>query len=251
MSHDPDRLAWLRGDEFSCVEPAVSRERRYRLVLLGPPGVGKGTQAKMLCERMGTCHLSTGDLFRANEGTEDASPAMAAALDAMHRGELVSDDLVMSMLRERSNCLRCSGGFVLDGIPRTLAQAESLEKTLGDLGVELDAVISYDLPLDEVVNRFSGRRTCSSCKAVYHLTANPPQAAGICDDCGGELMQRDDDQPETIRVRMHAYTAATQPLVQYYSERDKLVLIDGHGRPEEIADRTLAALKKHMAVESF
>lgn len=245
----PSREAWIHGDETLCQVPFTPRERRYRLVLLGPPGVGKGTQAKLLCEQIGTCHLSTGDLFRASQCIEHPSPAMAAGIEAMRRGELVSDDLVMSMIQERANCLRCGGGFLLDGVPRTLKQAELLEKALQELDVELDAVIAYDLPLEEIVDRLSGRRTCASCKAVYHVTANPPRVEGKCDDCGGELMQREDDQLDTVRVRMQAYTEATQPVAQFYAERGKLVTIDSHGRPAEIAQRTFDALKNHLAVE--
>lgn len=251
MGQQPSREAWIHGDDVSCEQTTVPRERLYRLVLLGPPGVGKGTQAKLLCEQIAACHLSTGDLFRANQCNENATPAMLAALEAMRRGELVSDDLVLSLLRERANCIRCGGGFVLDGIPRTLAQAESLTGIFRELGIELDAVVSYELPLDEIVDRLAGRRTCASCKAVYHVTANPPQVAGTCDHCGGDLMQRDDDQPDTIRVRMQAYTEATLPLAEFYAERGKLVTIDAHGTPEEIAQRTIDALKDHLAVEAL
>ncbi|QEG38012.1 adenylate kinase family protein [Bythopirellula goksoeyrii] len=248
MSRHPSRVGWFHGDGVSC-EPFIRRDRPYRLALLGPPGVGKGTQAKLLCARIGACHLSTGDLFRANQCIQDPSSAMAAALDAMGRGELVSDELVISMLRERSNCLRCGGGFVLDGIPRTLAQAESIEGTLRELGVDLNAVVSYELPLKEIVDRLGGRRTCVSCNAVYHATANPPEFEGTCDHCGAELVQRDDDQPETIRVRMQAYTEATQPLLQFYAGRGRLIRIEAHGRPEKIVERTLDALQNHLDVE--
>ena len=248
MRPQPSKEAWIQGDEATCSQPYEPHERVYRLVLLGPPGVGKGTQAKLICNRMGTCHLSTGDLFRANQCVDKTSTAMTEALAAMRRGELVSDELVMSMIRERANCLRCGGGFLLDGVPRTLDQAKSLEQTLGELDIDLQAVISYELPLDEIVDRLGGRRTCTSCKAVYHVSSNPPQVQGVCNECGSELMQRDDDRPEAIRVRMQTYTEATQPVSQFYAERGLLVTIDANGTPEEIAERTFTALKTHLGV---
>ena len=222
------------------------RKHTYRLVLLGPPGVGKGTQAELLCERLGTCHLSTGDLFRASSCAEDPSPAMATALEAMRRGELVSDELVMSMVRERFDCLRCYGGFLLDGVPRTLAQAETLENMLAELKVALDAVFSYELPLEEIVDRIGGRRTCGKCKAVYHITARPPAQEGLCDRCGGELIQRDDDRPEAVRIRMQTYREATRPLTDFYAERGKLVSVSAQGSPGEIIEQSLQSLEQHM-----
>lgn len=251
MRQQPNRAAWIHDNGVSCEPPPVPRSRFYRFVLLGPPGVGKGTQAKLLCERIGTCHLSTGDLFRANQCNDACSPAMTEALDAMQRGELVSDELVMSLIRERANCLRCGGGFLLDGVPRTLAQAESIEGIMSDLGVELDGVISFQLPLEEIVDRLGGRRTCGSCKAVYHVSANPPKATGVCDHCGGDLVQRDDDQPDTIRVRMQAFTEATAPLVEFYAQRGKLISVDAHGSPEAILQRTLESLQSHLAVDAL
>jgi adenylate kinase len=216
-------------------------------VLLGPPGVGKGTQAELLCRALGTCHLSTGDLFRAAQCGAEPSPALRAALEAMRRGELVPDDVVVAMVGERTGCLRCRGGFLLDGFPRTAAQAGALDRLLTEQGVVLDAVLSYDLPLEEVVARLSGRRTCSACKAVYHLTARPPRAEGVCDQCGGRLVQRDDDRPESVRVRMGAYEASTRPLAAYYERAGKLVPVRAAGTPEEILGRTLAALNERPA----
>ena len=166
MSDQPDRAAWFEGGEAKCDVPPSTRERAYRLVLLGPPGVGKGTQAELLCKALGTCHLSTGDVFRAAQCQSEHSPALTTALEAMRRGELVSDGLVVSMVSERSGCLGCGGGFLLDGFPRTAAQAEALDELLDMQGVHLDAVLSYELPLHEIVDRLSGRRTCSKCKAV-------------------------------------------------------------------------------------
>jgi adenylate kinase len=219
-----------------------SRERPYRLVLLGPPGVGKGTQAELLCENLGTCHLSTGDVFRAASCQDDPSPALQSALAAMKKGELVSDLTVVEMVRERAGCLRCQGGLLLDGFPRTVAQAESLDELLTQQGVTLDAVVSYELPIAEIVERLSGRRTCSQCKAVYHTKARPPQVEGVCDSCGGTLIQREDDRPEAVRVRMEAYETSTKPLAEYYEKAGKLVRIPADGKPEVIFERTLEAL---------
>jgi adenylate kinase len=167
----------------------------------------------------------------------------------MSDGKLVSDELVISIVRERSACLRCHGGFVLDGFPRTLAQAEFLEIILGKLGVAFDAVLSYKLPLDEIVDRIGGRRICAACNAVYHMTTIPPAKDGTCDRCGGALIQRDDDRPEAVRVRMRTYNAATRPLTEYYAERRKLVPISAEGQPAEIFERSLLCLEKHLGID--
>jgi adenylate kinase len=165
------------------------------------------------------------------------------ALDFMKRGELVPDTTVLDMVRERVGCLRCQGGFLLDGFPRTVAQAEALEKLLAEERLKLDAVLSYDLPLERIVSRLSGRRTCSACKAVYHLETRPPKQAGVCDQCGGQLFQREDDRPEAIRVRMEAYEKSTAPLADFYRRRNLLVSISAEGSPEEIFNRTVQALR--------
>jgi adenylate kinase len=250
MHDHSNRLAWFRGSGFQCEPLPVPRERTYRLVLLGPPGVGKGTQAELLCGRLGTCQLSTGDLFRAGACDSESSPAMQAALEVMRRGELVSDELVMSMVRERAGCLRCHGGFLLDGIPRTLTQAEILASILAELGVELDAVLSYELPLEEIVDRIGGRRTCSQCKAIYHATARPPSREGLCDRCGGTLVQRDDDRPDAVRIRMQTYREATRPVSEFYARRDKLIVVSAQGEPGEILGHSLQLLREHLAATS-
>jgi len=242
-----DRKAWFQGDDAKCDPMPPPRDRPYRLVLLGPPGVGKGTQAELLCEALGTCHLSTGDVFRAAQCQAEPSPALSAALDAMRRGELVSDDLVVSMVEERAGCLRCRGGFLLDGFPRTVAQAEALDQLLTAQGVILDAVLCYDLPLDAIVERLSGRRSCAGCKAIYHVTTRRPRVEGICDHCGGRLVQRDDDRPESIRVRMSAYEASTRPLIDFYDGHGKLVPISAFGSPAEIRERSLQTLQDKLA----
>ena len=160
-----------------------------RLVLLGAPGIGKGTQAELLCKGLGTCHLSTRDVFRGAKSLDpcERSPALDAALQYMRRGDLVPDGTVLDMVKERLRCLTCQGGFLLDGFPRTVVQAEALSQMLQEQHVFLEAVLSYDLPLEQVVARLSGRRTCGKCKAVFHVTGRPPKKAGICDHCGGRL----------------------------------------------------------------
>ncbi len=241
-----DRAAWIKGPAFKCTPPPAPAKagRAWRLVLLGAPGVGKGTQAELLQDRLGACQLSTGDVFRAAKTIPDAdrSPALAAALEHMRKGELVPDATVLDMVRERKECVRCPGGFLLDGFPRTVAQAEALAGLLVEMNVKLDAVIDFYLPIDEIVARLSGRRTCSQCKAVFHVTGRPPKVEGVCDHCGGQLIQREDDRPESVRVRMEAYDRSTAPLTDYFRKQGLLVQVDAHGAPEEIFQRTLKLL---------
>ena len=236
-----DRAAWLKGPTYTCNVQSKQVARPYRLVLLGSPGVGKGTQAELLSERLGACHLSTGDVFRAVKSLTSAerSPAMSAALEYMQRGDLVPDATVLEIIRERIACLRCGNGFLLDGFPRTVAQAEALQAILASEKIQLDAVVNYELPLDEIVARISGRRTCTKCKAVFHVTALPPKLAGVCDKCGGTLIQRDDDRPEAVRVRMAVYEKSTAPLVAFYRQRGLLTPVAATGTPEEIFARSL------------
>jgi adenylate kinase len=245
MQKQHDRSAWLKGPSARCLTPPAAVARPWRLILLGAPGVGKGTQAQLLSERLGACHLSTGDVFRAARCSEQEalSPAMSAALDYMRRGDLVPDETVLAMVAERVECIRCKGGFLLDGFPRTVAQAEALDNLLRRESIELDGVLDYELPLEEIVERLSGRRTCASCKAVFHLTTLPPKVPGVCDQCGGELLQREDDRPESIRVRMEAYARSTAPLTDHYQRAGKLVSVSAADSPEAIFDRTMAALE--------
>ena len=245
METKRDRKAWLRGGAARCEPPSKTNGMPRRLVLLGAPGVGKGTQAELLCANLGACHLSTGDIFRTAKALDpsERTPALTAALDYMRRGDLVPDETVLALVAERVGCLRCEGGFLLDGFPRTVAQAEALEKLLAGEKLALDAVLSYDLPLEQVVCRLSGRRTCHGCKAVFHIEARPPKVAGVCDHCGGKLYQREDDRPESIRVRMEAYERSTAPLAEFYRQRKLLLSIPAEGSPEEIFHRTLQVLK--------
>src|SRR5208337_235582 len=184
-----DRASWLQGPSARCNNLPEPVQIPWRLVLLGAPGVGKGTQADLLQERLGACHLSTGDVFRAvgSKGACDPTPAMKTALEYMRRGELVPDTTVWEMVRERSGCIRCGGGFILDGFPRTLAQAEALKGYMESESLSLSAVVNYELPLAEIVARLSGRRTCEKCKSVFHVTGKPPKHDGVCDHCGGRL----------------------------------------------------------------
>lgn len=244
METKPDRSAWLAGPSNQCLPAPEERLRPWRLVLLGAPGVGKGTQAQLLQERLRACHLSTGDVFRSARGRGgcDASPAMVTALESMSRGELVPDATVWELIRERKECISCTCGFLLDGFPRTLAQAEKLQQLLEELHISLDAVVSYELPLQAIVHRLSGRRTCVQCGRVFHVAEQPPRSEGACDHCGATLLQRDDDRPEAVTVRMAAYEKNTAPLIDYYRRLGLLVPIPAIGTPRQICDRTRGAL---------
>jgi adenylate kinase len=236
-----DRTAWLKGGEAQCTVPARKPlGKAWHLVLLGAPGVGKGTQAELLSERLACCHLSTGDVFRAAKcfDANDQSPAIQEALAYMKRGALVPDETVLGLIRERLRCLHCSGGFLLDGFPRTVAQAEALEALLKRENVPLTAVFNYELPLESIVARISGRRVCAQCKAVFHVATRRPRVEGVCDQCGGTLVQREDDRPESVKVRMKAYEDSTRPLIQFYQQRGLLININADGTPEEIYKRT-------------
>ncbi len=244
-----DRCGWFQPSAGPCADARQTNGSAWRLVLLGAPGVGKGTQADLLNRRLDACHLSTGDLFRAasKQQERDQSPAMRSAMEQMRRGELIPDGTVWEMVRERTSCIRCAAGFVLDGFPRTLGQAESLKHLMESERIPLTAVVNYELPLAEIVARLSGRRTCEKCKAVYHITGNPPQAEGICDRCQGKLFQREDDRPESITVRMAAYERSTAPLIEFYKSLGLLVSIPAVGSPDEICARTIDALAARAA----
>ena len=243
-----DHASWIKGPAAYCSNPPRARPSPFHFILLGAPGVGKGTQAELLSERLGTCPLSTGEIFRAAKSTAegDRTPALDAAVVSMKRGELVSDDTVLGIIRERTACLRCKGGFLLDGFPRTLPQAEALTELLARENIQLDAVLNYELPLDTIVARLSGRRTCGKCSAVFHVQTKPPKVEGVCDACGGKLVQRDDDRPESVKVRMAAYEASTAPLTDYYRKRNLLVNVTAEGSPEAIYRRTMEILEARV-----
>jgi adenylate kinase len=192
---------------------------------LGAPGIGKGTQADLLHQKLGACHLSTGDVFRAagRRSECELSPAMKEAIGYMRSGTLVPDSTVWEMVRERSECLRCGGGFILDGFPRTVGQAQSLKQLMDSEGLTLTAVVSYELPASEIVARLGGRRTCEKCKAVYNVTERPPKNASCCDRCDGQLFQREDDRPEAIHVRLETYDQSPAPLIEFYGKLGVLI----------------------------
>jgi len=229
--------------------PRTAPPKPFRFVLLGAPGVGKGTQADLIGDHFRVCHLSTGDVFRAAKQLSadgNASPNLVKALEYMRKGELVPDEIVLELIRERSRCMTCCGGFILDGFPRTVAQAEALSELLKEKGVSLTAVLNYQLPEERLVARLSGRRVCPDCRAVFHISGHPPRKEGVCDHCGGSLYQREDDSPESIRVRMQQYEANTGPLIRYYSHRGQLITIEAEGSPEEIFQRTRDALRQYL-----
>ena len=218
-----------------------SRKKDMRIVLLGPPGAGKGTQAQTLKQKFAIPHISTGDLLRqaVKEGTELGRQARAY----MDRGELVPDELVTAMVAERLYHPDCTSGFLLDGFPRSIAQAEALAAELTRSGKKLDGVVSIMVPRSELIERLSGRRVCRQCGAMYHERFDPPKRAGVCDKCQGTLYQRSDDNSETVDARLVVYERSTAPLLSYYRDRGLLYEIDGRGTPEEVGQRIIAALK--------
>ena len=235
-----DRTAWLKGGKAKCQMPArVPTGKAWRLILLGAPGVGKGTQAELLHEQLGACHLSTGDVFRAAKSDSHfcQSPSMAEALKFMRQGALVPDLTVLGLVAERLRCLNCAGGFLLDGFPRTVPQAAALEELMHSHNIQLDAVVNYEMPIEKIVARISGRRTCSQCKAVYHVANKPTKQAGRCDLCGGEVIQREDDRAESVAVRMEAYAKSTRPLLEFYEKRGLLISIDADGAAPDVFKR--------------
>jgi adenylate kinase len=236
-----DRTAWLKGGDALCVmPPRKPLSHAWRIILLGAPGVGKGTQADLLSERLGCCHLSTGEIFRAAKGCggSQTSAAMQDAVNFMHRGELVPDTTVLNLIAERLRCLSCAGGFLLDGFPRTVAQAAAMEQLLAQQHLNLTVVLNYELSVEKIITRISGRRICAECLRVYHVLTQPPKIAGRCEACGGPLFQRDDDQPESVQVRLAAYEHSTRPLIEFYARRGLLINVSAEGSPEEIYKRT-------------
>jgi adenylate kinase len=211
-----------------------------RLVLVGPPGAGKGTQAEFIAEHFGIPKVSTGDIFRSNvSGGTDLGKLAKKYMDA---GDLVPDEVTNAMVRDRLAQPDATDGFLLDGFPRNVAQAGELDRMLHEIRAPLSVVLDLDVDFDEVVKRLSGRRTCKSCGHVWHMEFDPPSVPGICDKDGGELYQRDDDQPETVRHRLQVYHQQTEPLIGFYRDAGKLVAIDALGAVEDITERAIAAL---------
>ena len=203
-----------------------------KLVLLGPPGAGKGTQAKMLLEKYRIPQISTGDILR--QAIKDGTKLGKEAKTYMDKGNLVPDELIVNIVKERIKADDCKNGYIFDGFPRTVAQAEALDKVLQGLSTSLDAVVNIDVPEEEVVKRLSGRRTCKSCGALFHVFYNPSAKEGVCDTCGGELFQRDDDNETTIRQRLTVYREQTAPLIDFYAKQNLVKTVPGSGKPEEI-----------------
>ncbi len=206
-----------------------------RIVFLGAPGVGKGTQADRIASLCGHPKISTGDLLR--EAVKNATPLGLQAKSYMDQGKLVPDAVVIGMVKERLDQDRGAPGFILDGFPRTVSQAEELGKLLDAKGLKLDRVVNFSLPTEDLIRRLSGRRSCPKCQAVYHVEFSPPAVGEVCDRCGGELIQRSDDKPETIEARLRVYQDQTAPLIRYYRDQALLVDLDGAGPIDSVQQR--------------
>ena len=211
-----------------------------KIIMLGAPGAGKGTQAKKIAEKYQIPHISTGDIFRSNikEGTELGMKAKAY----MDQGGLVPDELTIGMLMDRIQKDDCKNGYVLDGFPRTIPQAESLTNALNERNQKIDYAVNVDVPDENIVNRMSGRRACLSCGATYHIVYKPSKVEGICDVCGDKLVLRDDDKPETVKKRLSVYHDQTQPLIDYYKEAGVLANVDGTQDMEKVFSDIFAVL---------
>ena len=205
-----------------------------RLVFLGPPGAGKGPQARQLAGEWGVPQVATGDMLR--EAVTAGTPLGLKAKRIMDEGALVPDDVIVGLIAERLHQPDAAAGFILDGFPRTLAQAEALDRLLKDLGQKLDAVLYFQVAEPELVRRLSGRRVCRRCQSAFHVISAPPSREGVCDRCGGQLYQRDDDSEATVRNRLQVYERQTSPLLDYYGDRGQLITIDGEGSIDSIRD---------------
>lgn len=202
--------------------------------MLGAPGAGKGTQAKRIAAKFSIPHISTGDIFRAN--IKNNTPLGAKAKSYMDKGELVPDELVIELIMDRFAQDDCVNGYVLDGFPRTIPQAEELDKALKSVNDNLDYAIDVEVPDDNIINRMSGRRACVNCGATYHIVHNPPKVENECDTCNGELILRDDDKPETVKNRLDVYHTQTEPLLKYYTEKGILYTVDGTQNMDTVFD---------------
>ncbi|WP_274941434.1 adenylate kinase [Chordicoccus furentiruminis] len=211
-----------------------------RLIMLGAPGAGKGTQAARVAERFRIPHISTGDIFRANikNGTELGKKAKSY----MDAGELVPDELVCDLVADRIAQPDCGEGFILDGFPRTIPQAEALDEAVRKAGTPIDFAVDIEVPDEHIISRMGGRRACVSCGATYHVVYNPPKKEDVCDRCGGKLVLRDDDRPETVKNRLDVYHAQTQPLIDYYKDKKVLVTVDGTQSMDDVFSAILEKL---------
>ncbi|MEV7201237.1 adenylate kinase [Streptomyces griseoluteus] len=217
-----------------------------RIVLVGPPGAGKGTQAVRLAEKLGVPHISTGDLFRVNISRQTELGKLAKSY--MDAGNLVPDEVTIAMAKDRMEQPDAQNGFLLDGFPRNVSQAQALDELLQSEGIKLDAVLDLEVPEEEVVKRIAGRRICRNDSShVFHVTYSGPKQEGVCDVCGGELYQRDDDSEDTVRKRLEVYHTQTEPIIDYYKAQGLVVTIPALGPVDEITKRALEALKREKA----
>jgi adenylate kinase len=214
-----------------------------RLIFLGPPGAGKGTQARELAREWGVPQVATGEMLR--DAVAAGTPLGREAKRIMESGGLVPDDVMIGLIAERLRQPAAAGGFILDGFPRTIAQAEALERLLQDLGHSLDAVLYFEVAEPELVRRLTGRRLCRQCQTAFHLVSAPPRRPGVCDRCGGELYQREDDREATVRNRLEVYRRQTEPLLDYYRQRNQLVTVSGEGSVDAIRGAIRAAVGAH------
>ena len=213
-----------------------------RVIMLGAPGAGKGTQAARVAEAFGIPHISTGDIFRANiKGGTELGKKAKSYMDA---GQLVPDELVCELVADRIAQADCGKGYILDGFPRTIPQAEALEEAAAKLNAPVDFAVNIDVPDEAIIDRMGGRRACLGCGATYHIRYNPPKAEGICDTCGGELVLRDDDKPETVKTRLDVYHNQTQPLIDFYTKKDVLVTVDGTQQMDDVFKAIMDKLKE-------
>lgn len=216
-----------------------------RVILMGPPGAGKGTQADLLINKLGILHISTGDMFR--KALKEKTSLGLEAKKYMDAGELVPDNVTVGIVKERLAEPDCKKGFLLDGFPRTIPQADALENTIKELGTGLDKVINIAVDRDVLVQRLTGRRVCKECGATYHVMFNPPKAKDVCDDCGGGLYQRSDDTVETVNNRLLVYEEQTAPLIDYYRKKDLLLEVNGDQEVEQVTNDILRALGRVKA----
>ncbi|KJS57509.1 adenylate kinase [Streptomyces rubellomurinus] len=215
-----------------------------RIVLVGPPGAGKGTQAHLLAKTLSIPHISTGDLFRANIG--QGTPLGLEAKSYMDAGRLVPDEVTIGMAKDRMLQPDAANGFLLDGFPRNLGQAKALDEFLAEQGIKLDGVLDLEVPEDEVVRRIAGRRLCRNDGGhVFHVDYNPPKVEGVCDECGGELYQRSDDTEDKVRTRLEVYHTETEPIIDYYVQQDLVATISALGKVDEVTQRAIEALKQN------
>lgn len=242
-----DKSAWINGKGYECSFVPKPSGRIYRFIILGAPGVGKGSLADVLTEKLGVCHIATGDLFRKIQHLpqDRIDNKMKEAIKHMLEGQLIPDDIVINIIKDRSQCFKCPLGFVLDGFPRTIHQAKALEQMLAEFDIKLDTVINLTMPIDAIIERLQARRICSKCGAVYNLINRKPKVDDKCDFCNGNLYQREDDNPEAIRIRMETYLNQTAPLINYYEKTGQLLTINAAGTPYASYLRFKAAFDKN------